>query len=100
LNPIFGWLDAFGSLRPQFDPSLFQHWSKVDFDFCRLSPADGDPWIRRHERIGRAEIDDGETVIAFQLGLHLIGHDGSTKARAENDNVRHGLFLRLSANFP
>ena len=88
-DPVLLGMDPLRAFGAQLDAALFEDGGEIDRDVLAVAPADGDPWIRRDEGIGAAEIDDGKLVLRAQLLLHLVGHDDTAQTGAENHDARH-----------
>ena len=88
------------NLGPGFDALglALDLWNEVeiDLDVLRLAPAHGHPRVRGHEVVFGIFRDDGQRIARPQLLLHLIGHDGATQSRTEDDDVSHDLHSHLT----
>ena len=63
-------------------------------DVVALAPVHGDPRIGRDEVERRCVRDDGDAVAWTSKFLHFVGHGHAAQARADDHDVRHGIFLR------
>ena len=69
------------------DTFAAHHLIEVDLDVALLAPANRHPGVRRHEMVARPLADHGELVALPQLRDELVGHDGSTEASSEYDDI-------------
>ena len=100
LKPVFRRMNLLRRRGAECDVLLAHRVGEVDGDVFGLAPADRDPGVGGDEVIRRFLGDDRDPVFLPDLLAQLIGHDGATQPRAQDNDMRHRIgppAMRLSS---